>query len=520
MEATSNRTLLHDMTPGGRLLWDTYDGVMRARFEHKPQVGLGPETMASAYKGPPGVADAMAGALNALGYTGPAGPAPPRQNAVVHTLGAALTPGKNVIHDRGPCKPPNLSIDRSTCRHDCLHEMVESGPGPCDDYIEECGTRRLTDGELDAYGAEFIGSSAEGFKQGPRIRDASVVEEQLVTAAWNLVLQNMDMVRWAVCKATGTIDDSKYKALLRRINGKTRITVKIWDIDPPGDGFALALDGSGTIVIWGGEGVWATYVDMWNNGASPNVRLCSALNLAAVLLHELCHLAGYTYIDLGNKCYDVYLIESAFKWAVFQRYPQAGNDPDAPTNSKGQPTNSCCNQFDEDWVFGCGASYAPQTDCTTVSGGGSSSGYYAGGGGILDDIWWFGKSFVGAAFGLWWKYQEFKWKVATWVVSKALDAAKWVAEKAWEGLTWAWETTKDAAEWVWNQIKKGLAWLFGSDSTSSGGGCLDLCVECPEWCAKDCVTWIGTEEQMFECALRMTESDMEEAEEIRSTYGP
>jgi len=80
---------------------------------------------------------------------------------------------------------------------------------------------------------------------------------------------------------------------------------------------------------------------MWERG-DHQTRQCAAMDLAVILLHEVMHLSGYTYIDLFGGCYVNYVAHNLFRWGLFHRYPKAT----LPT---------CCDQADADSLVGCGA---------------------------------------------------------------------------------------------------------------------------------------------------------------------
>ena len=317
--------------------------------------------------------------------------------------------------------------------------MWDDPDGLCDSFLN-CSVGNLypTGDDLDSLAEEVVGEAALGFVRGPRISNATSIEEALITAAWNILLSNMDLVVWAVCKATGSVSSSAFANLINRLNGKSGYRVEIRVIDIFGAGRIGAL--YGTNVIWVNHewDVWENYLSMWSGG-NDDERLCAAVNLAAVLLHETSHLAGYTYLDFWYSqldiCYESYMIGNAFGWAIHHRYPNSTKA-------------TCCLSNGGDWVYGCGnTTYPNLSGCGGSSGGGSGGGYFGGGGGdVLGLLWDLG--LLAAGFGFSSVERGTIFTVET--VGKLLDA-------------------------LWQL-------LFGHDDSSGGGCCSCECEECYSYC--------------------------------------
>lgn len=60
--------------------------------------------------------------------------------------------------------------------------------------------------------------------------------------------------------------------------------------------------------------------EIWRCGSAPE-RMAAVINLAAILLHELCHAAWYLADKEVDGCTRVDAIENTFLWACIQRYP-------------------------------------------------------------------------------------------------------------------------------------------------------------------------------------------------------
>jgi hypothetical protein len=71
-------------------------------------------------------------------------------------------------------------------------------------------------------------------------------------------------------------------------------------------------------------------------------RLCTALDLACVVVHEMVHVCGQDFDDwMDNEgvCHGSYMVENIFRWAMMQRYGDATR-------------SSCCEDLDNDALFG------------------------------------------------------------------------------------------------------------------------------------------------------------------------
>lgn len=163
----------------------------------------------------------------------------------------------------------------------------------------------------------------------------------LIRAAWALLLANLDLVRWTACHVYGS-DASD--CLANSINGMPIEVDSLLDVFSDG-GLAdvdiylsdrdWAVAGTSwalrKIVIYAGDYYWDVAVSRWCCGDNTT-RACVAVDVATVLFHELTHYCILSW-DIGDgSCYDAYVMESVFRWAIFDRYPDLALSP-------------CCSAF-------------------------------------------------------------------------------------------------------------------------------------------------------------------------------
>lgn len=470
------------LSPGRRLLWDSFDATMRERVEHLPFRGESGRkaalTLSGGMRGAGTGAEAKA-ALRRLGYTGP-------------EKGGWLSAG--VSGDVVPVSPPSSSgaitlgcwsfspsADRTQCGNDCIDEMFDDSAGLCDDAFLDCGspTRTVSSSSLDALSNAFFGDTSLGFVQGPRIRGTVEAEKELITAAWNLILQNMDLVKWAVCKATGDLGTTWRSGtaerawLISRINGSLGVTVHVVNAV----GTYMSVYGSS--IIWVSRGGKFTHsMELWTGGTHQE-RLCAAVDLAATLFHELTHLAGFTYADFDDEeCYQSYKIESAFRWALANRYPDTG----------------CCEKLRKSYVYGCGSPiYAHYNECSSHDIG--------------------------------WDPSKSAWEVIVDALAFLADGARMVVGAVVGFILWGVEEVYEGAPEVLGRVVDWLVDLFdGFDNDGGGGGCCgcacNRCYEyCPSFFRNDCVCTplIAMDHPaMMDCQLRCVKGMIEDGAELSS----
>jgi hypothetical protein len=83
----------------------------------------------------------------------------------------------------------------------------------------------------------------------------------------------------------------------------------------------------GTTLICEGNPLVEAVASVWGCGSEAE-RMMSVIQLSAILLHELCHLAWYVGDGTDRTgCRRVEAVELTFIWACLQRYPDALNAP-------------------------------------------------------------------------------------------------------------------------------------------------------------------------------------------------
>lgn len=231
---------------------------------------------------------------------------------------------------------------------------------------------------------DFISASSSDAADKVSIDDGFTSEEtDLLLKAWALLVQSTDLVKWAVCWITGK--PATGDCIVNQINGAgTNVHIKahettgsFWET-----GWLASLWGGGTINIAVLGSDWLNYVDIWRcgetSGAEPVDKMCAAVDLSATLLHELTHscIRAWRDSDHANECYTSYLIENAFRWAIFHRYQDAAS-------------STCCTGVADDKVFGSSGAKYPNTGCVSCTSSTGTSGTSTGTSASADEKnWW------------------------------------------------------------------------------------------------------------------------------------
>jgi hypothetical protein len=178
-------------------------------------------------------------------------------------------------------------------------------------------------------------------------------EKQLVARAWGLLQDNVDLVRWALCKASGHEQQSdcieqyiRYpwwirirKNTERCADGDQAMSMMAFLKTYPdlhvcfrGQEFRVDADGRERCRFEGSNDLWASFFCV-DDGVDRDTfadQSCSAARIASILLHELIHICGRGAThgeiipgwDLSKRDCDVpNLIQNFFMDAVTQRYP-------------------------------------------------------------------------------------------------------------------------------------------------------------------------------------------------------
>jgi len=207
----------------------------------------------------------------------------------------------------------------------------------------------------------------------PNIVGAETYEEELLANAWGLLVYNLDICKFAMLMA-GEYSTDKYFQVIEFLHGDNTIEVRLdWTFY---EGFTIFTPSDGVIHIRRGNAPWRSVCGTWLYPCTPSDQICTAIEVAAWLFHELIHGA----CNLGRKAEPtVSTVERAFRWGMYNRYWCALQD------------SSCCDQFlesggvtdklidhgkwstwgtkDDYWV-GC-----PPSSTTDVSAGGEKPGW-------------------------------------------------------------------------------------------------------------------------------------------------
>lgn len=178
---------------------------------------------------------------------------------------------------------------------------------------------------------------------------------KLLLAAWNILYENLDLIQWVACWLTG--DRLSLTALLTGNWSTMGVCMTNSILGTPGSevyvfftplsneafsGLPLGVTPGGTILIPDRSDIWQEFVELFLS-SNPLDRLCSVVELATWLAHELTHTCGYAFGDPwfedgSDACPKSYLFENAFRWALHRRY--------------GDLAASCCSSLGSERLFG------------------------------------------------------------------------------------------------------------------------------------------------------------------------
>ncbi len=191
----------------------------------------------------------------------------------------------------------------------------------CRTYVHP---RRLDDVWLHAFAADV----ADSFT----IEGETDAERGLIVAAWALLHDASDLVRWAMCWFNGDPDAGRCMRAYLAGEGEERVKIIVEPgTDPDGEGVVmstapdstsfwewLGLDrGTRRIYVWRGNEQVAGLTAMWDLATSPAEQYCAAFLFAYNLLHELAHVCGREEHDEPGECADPYVIQNIFIHAAF-----------------------------------------------------------------------------------------------------------------------------------------------------------------------------------------------------------
>lgn len=155
--------------------------------------------------------------------------------------------------------------------------------------------------------------------------------EGLVSKAWCLLADNLDLVHWVACMVFGT-DGNSLEGRIRGMgyNVEIRCNTRTTGLSAPcsTDGGSRAASFpdlfGGFIHLCADHASIVEYVRVWSAGNAVE-RLCVAIEMASLLLHELTHAAGVNVGDgdMAAPCRRSYLAGSTMKYLLLKRYPRA-----------------------------------------------------------------------------------------------------------------------------------------------------------------------------------------------------
>lgn len=181
----------------------------------------------------------------------------------------------------------------------------------------------------------------------------------MIQAAFNMLQDNDDIVEWIVCLLEGQSNaDCMLDALF-----DSGLTVTFDERGYPEnekvDFEPLAWStGKGELSIDPNDDTFQDWLARYDDAYATADMPCLIADIAAMLLHELLHGClslseeggASDFPDERGECDSTYLVESAFRWAISQRFPCIGNTYD-------------CQYWSDDaqWMNDDGAYYPKQT---------------------------------------------------------------------------------------------------------------------------------------------------------------
>lgn len=154
------------------------------------------------------------------------------------------------------------------------------------------------------------------------IHDANSSEEELLLTAWAILLANQDVMEWVLCWLYGAGGGDCYLNRLNRTSSRVEIKVTDSRAGCKHDFTGGADLTGGYIKVCCTRDAWIKYTRIFASSAVED-RMCSAIDLAATLFHELTHVCWRSPDDTSCTCQYSYMIENLFRWAIMQRYPDA-----------------------------------------------------------------------------------------------------------------------------------------------------------------------------------------------------
>ena len=173
----------------------------------------------------------------------------------------------------------------------------------------------------------------------------------LLSAVSALLVENVDIVEWVEARVTSRNGGKQRDKIANRLRKRRRKSIRLcMDKKKCNDSFSVSW-GVFSIPMFG---IWVdAYLKPWMRPANNPTdvdRLCVAIELAATILHELLHVhySNLSNEDQSGTCEESYLIENMFRWAMYQRYPEALDSVFVPMK-EGVEANL---RSDVDWMWG------------------------------------------------------------------------------------------------------------------------------------------------------------------------
>jgi hypothetical protein len=183
----------------------------------------------------------------------------------------------------------------------------------------------------------------------------------LLSAVSALLVENVDVIEWLEARVTSRNGGNQRDKITSRVRKRRRKSIRLCvDKKKCNDSFSVT-GGVFSIPMYG---IWVdAYLKPWMRpGGNPTDvdRLCVAIELTATILHELLHV---DYASLSNKdkpgtCEESYLIENMFRWAMYQRYPEALGSVFVPMEEGVEASL----RVDVDWMWGYDHAIYPDFD--------------------------------------------------------------------------------------------------------------------------------------------------------------
>lgn len=168
-------------------------------------------------------------------------------------------------------------------------------------------------------------------------------ELELLRTAWAVLWLNTDLVEWVMCYITegsgggcvrGKILGTRQLARIRKDPVSTSSRCEPEECREFGRCYANAMGmwgmGGGRIHLCsGGDSDLTIWTRAWTgfSGVTPmdlhQNRICAAISLASLILHELTHVCARSANDDPGECQVSYIAENNMLWALLQRYGAA-----------------------------------------------------------------------------------------------------------------------------------------------------------------------------------------------------